>query len=515
MASARRLVVSAFFAWRIATGLESLFRCPIDWGEVHASKARRQGAYASDFFDLGEGRFLPAMFRESTRNFTAVETAIIVVHGKDRSSGWNLDGVAVGVNMVDDDAVAIVAPTFGDRPCTARDWTGNAKAASRCAPAWTTQGGWSRGHKSDFYRGCPKTISSYRAMDLVVDQLPQRYPRLSQIVLAGFSAGGAFVQKWSLLSPEGENGVTKRGVRLRLIAGAPSEYAYLDAFRPKPSCNRRDGLGLKHTCSKFVDVHDMHWTYDGMQMTNGTCNGKWDQWPYGFACLQNSTGYSRRCYQVGSYTIEGLRGNGSGANDMLSFRHRLLRRFASKDFRISTGMKDTFNCLEFKCSKKCPPMLQGSDRLQRGLNFVAHLNHVLAPYNYTAVFSSFPAGHDSDFFYRTPLFLSWVFGPDYRQRNGPFLVILLSSLAALLLLVGAALFWRRKRPDPGRVLVEQPYSVQMARIRGCGFAASRESPGATTRPATIRASREAFLDGLGSNAAPPTGEKPAPPEDVC
>lgn len=482
MASVRALVKNTYLAWRMVAGFDplhpptnnSLFRCPVDWEEYHASNARADGAYATDFFNLGQGLFLPAMFRESS-DLTEVETVIIVVHGADRSSGWNLDGVAVGVNAIDDDGVAIVAPSFPDRPCTAADWisnsTGNANTmvdgnwtndtntspdgnrtseakASKCAPVWARAGGWSSGYESDAHYECPQTISSYRAMDMVIDALPRRYPRLWQIVLVGFSAGGEFTQKWALLSPQGEGGRATSGVRLRIISGAPPEYAYLDSSRPDPNCNQRDGLNLRHTCEKFVDVHTMNWTYNGTNFTDGTCNGTWDAWPYGLACLQNST--RKRCSQVGAYTMQGLSANGSADHSALrseGFRHHILRRFASKDFRLSAGIDDTKDCAVYKCSSKAAPMLQGTDRLQRALNFVAHLNLVLAPYNYTAVFSSFNAGHDSDYFYDTNVFRRWVFDgyvPGSIDVVAKVLCIAIFCLVAVALVISAAVR-RRKR----------------------------------------------------------------------
>jgi pimeloyl-ACP methyl ester carboxylesterase len=352
---------------------------------------------------------------------TEVKTVIIIVHGSNRASGLDLNAVAVGVDAVDDDTIAIVAPSFPDRPCTASKWTGNS-TASKCAPVWARRKGWSKGYESDAYDDCPKTISSYVAMDRVLDALPRRYPRLSQIVLVGFSAGGEFAQKWALLSPQGEHGTTTQGVALRIIAGASPEYVYLDGSRPDPSCNQGGGSIEQDTCKKFRDVHAMHWKWNDMHLTDGTCNRSWDSWPYGLACLQNST--KTRCSQVGDYAIQGLHQNRTDSRyhkkRSSGFRRDIMRRFVTKDFRLSVGIHDSMNCAAgdvCACSDKCPSMLQGRDRLQRALHWVAHTNRVLAPYNYCMTSDYFDAGHEPEFFYRTDVFKSWVFGPGFHPNK--------------------------------------------------------------------------------------------------
>jgi hypothetical protein len=70
-------------------------------------------------------------------------------------------------------------------------------------------------------------VTSFQAMDRLVDTLLQRYPGVRTVTIAGFSAGGQFVQHYiGFARPSTGSAV------LRYIVADPSEFVYFDPDRP-------------------------------------------------------------------------------------------------------------------------------------------------------------------------------------------------------------------------------------------------------------------------------------------
>jgi pimeloyl-ACP methyl ester carboxylesterase len=76
----------------------------------------------------------------------------------------------------------------------------------------------------------PAPLSAFDGFDAIFARLADRaaFPNLSQIVLAGFSAGGQVVQRYAAVG-KGEDAVP-----LRFVIGSPGTYAYFGDERPLP-----------------------------------------------------------------------------------------------------------------------------------------------------------------------------------------------------------------------------------------------------------------------------------------
>jgi len=59
------------------------------------------------------------------------------------------------------------------------------------------------------------------------------------------------IQRWSVLSAEGAYGVTRLGVPLRIVVGAPSSVLYLDSTRRAQRCSPEKNTGPHHVCTSF------------------------------------------------------------------------------------------------------------------------------------------------------------------------------------------------------------------------------------------------------------------------
>lgn len=81
----------------------------------------------------------------------------------------------------------------------------------------------------------PTPLSAFDGFDAILARLSDRaiFPDLSQIVLAGFSAGGQFVQRYAAVG-KGELAFGRAGLAMRYIVGSPGTYAYFGGERPLP-----------------------------------------------------------------------------------------------------------------------------------------------------------------------------------------------------------------------------------------------------------------------------------------
>jgi len=73
-------------------------------------------------------------------------------------------------------------------------------------------------------------LSAFQAIDQLIAHLKQRWPALRQITLAGFSAGGQFVQHYVAFARPPES------VRLRYVIGDPGSWLYFDRRQETTDC---------------------------------------------------------------------------------------------------------------------------------------------------------------------------------------------------------------------------------------------------------------------------------------
>jgi len=74
----------------------------------------------------------------------------------------------------------------------------------------------------------PKQVSSFAALDILVETLRSKLPNLEGLTVAGHSSGGQVVQRWSLLRSVWYD---KAGNGMHAVVANPSSYAYLFPLR--------------------------------------------------------------------------------------------------------------------------------------------------------------------------------------------------------------------------------------------------------------------------------------------
>ncbi len=178
-------------------------------------------AFGQEHLPLDGGRFLLVYSSAplKVRN-AAIERVFVLVHGLQRDGDVYFKSAMAATREAGRmDSTLVIAPQFhanDGNQCKDKFASGEAHFACR---------GWSDGvaTKSD-------PLSSFAAMDRLLQALANRelFPALKEIVLAGHSAGGQFVQRYAAANRVDG----KLPVPLRYVVANPSSYLYLESWRP-------------------------------------------------------------------------------------------------------------------------------------------------------------------------------------------------------------------------------------------------------------------------------------------
>jgi hypothetical protein len=149
---------------------------------------------------------------------------LIAVHGYPRDANRTFDAAAEAAAGAGHNAdTLIVAPIFQ----VPTDEAG--KCHFRGVPR--ARRGEALWHCDDWAEGGPALngpVTSFQAMDLLVAFLLRRDPAARSVTIAGFSAGGQYVQHYIGFAH------APAAITLRYVVGDPSEFLYFDSFRPVP-----------------------------------------------------------------------------------------------------------------------------------------------------------------------------------------------------------------------------------------------------------------------------------------
>ncbi|WIA16210.1 hypothetical protein OEZ85_012923 [Tetradesmus obliquus] len=350
--------------------------------------------------------FLPIYTTVNLSKPVTVDNILIIQHGAGgEANNFFCDAVA-GTSSLN--STAVIAPYFGNETVLQKDWLVGS-ASNRTSLFWNATR-WNQGAAS---LNAPN-ISSFDALDALL-HLVTRCPNRTcakQVTVAGFSAGGQTVQRYAWASSYGAANSTRR-VQVKFVVSDPGTYLYFDTQRPKSSCRPRQDTGPSWSCSSFGDY-----------MPFASACPAFNDYKLGLNNLNTSSPYFTRL--VGSPAA-------------------MSAAYLAKNILYVLGEADVCNCLSsgvtnpavcFRANQSCSPvgngnnasccdmpapqpinamvdiacgdMLQGSNRLQRGLLFMSYLK-TFSNGSASPQFTTVPGmGHDASKLYSVQKFLNFV-----------------------------------------------------------------------------------------------------------
>lgn len=277
-------------------------------------------------------------FHAGPAETAAVRRILIILHGHARDLD---DSLSAGLRVVEQtglgDVTQVVAPLFPvPAPASA------ACSRPQTPPFVAGDAGWRCASWQEGGLSTDGTLSAFEAMNALLAELKRRWPGAQRVTLAGFSAGGQFVQHYAGLAR------IPAGMTLRFVVADPGSWLYPDDRRPQA----------------FRDGKPVDWRECTAVSGEGACDYNWAvpedcpaalAWKYGLRKLPAELGQN----------AEALR-----------------ERLAAADIVYLEGALDTgegrasyYRILD----KSCGAQAQGPYRLQRGLAFAAHERAFVRP----------------------------------------------------------------------------------------------------------------------------------------
>mmetsp|Transcript_21751 Transcript_21751/g.40932 ORF Transcript_21751/g.40932 Transcript_21751/m.40932 type:complete len:438 (-) Transcript_21751:89-1402(-) len=347
--------------------------------------------------------------------------AVIFIHGlAGDANTYFCDGLDISPSDV-----LVISPWFGDAQVSADDWGGaNSSDSSSWTSTYWTSSNWVKG--GDASPDPSRYTTSFDVIDVIIQQLADlkksgKYKNLERVTVNGFSAGAQLASRWSIFSPYANNdSELSLDFTVRTIVADGSSYVYLDSTRPDDSCVTLEDTGTTHTCSSF-----------SVPSSASSCSS-YNGWKYGLDFTELSANVYLEPYasdsdlldsQVSTYVsnpeVYFLFGDKDVCN--CNYEGYSNPQISSTCYPTHTsctpnsfgGTLNDVECCDTypdtgssnALAVGCEEMVQGSNRLQRGINYMEHLNNLGGNVTY----GFFEGGHDNAAFYASDLFDDWAF----------------------------------------------------------------------------------------------------------
>ncbi len=258
-----------------------------------------------------------------------IERVVITMHGNSRTGMGYYNSMLSSANNADIsfDKTMIIAPQIHVCNSSGCGTDGDARSIY-----WPDGSGWKKGHKSS--SALSFRISSYAVIDRLLEHLSDAnmFPNLTDIVVAGFSAGGQFTNRYAAGNLIDDD-IYEAGIDLKYIVASPSSYLYLNSRR----CNNADEEG----CNSF---------------------GRYSRY---------------KCYSYNKYHY-GLSSKNSYMN--ATGNTKIRSNYPTRDVHYFIGDEDTGSS---SLDTSCAAMAEGEQRYQRSMIYIDFMdkyypNHVHA-----------------------------------------------------------------------------------------------------------------------------------------
>jgi len=326
----------------------------------------------------GTSSFLPVYSSVDLTKPLQVASLLIFVHGVGGDANTFFCDAFKAVPA----SVGIIVPWFGDEQVQLSTWAGNTSASPSAQPAtagslhWRGSG-WNQGAAA----ANDASISSFAALDALIDLVSKTAAqgRLKQVVTAGFSAGAQMVQRYAWASTYS----TGSSPPVKFAVSDPSTYLYFDTRRPEQSCRPHSDTGLDWSCSKFRRY----------SAESAGCNN-FNRYKLGLEGLSEASPYfSQQRFRSSTATVSTaylqkdilyVFGGADTCNCQTKGYENPASCIRASAEATSGGCRPSVagpTCCDMPQGKRtnsfvdvnCGGMLQGSNRLQRGLLYMDYL----------------------------------------------------------------------------------------------------------------------------------------------
>lgn len=364
--------------------------------------------------------FASVSLSDSTTPNENITHAAVYIHGLSADANIYFCDALAAVKATGIENALVVAPWFGNAQATAADWVSGGDP-SYVSAYWNTARWVSGGNNSPEPK---KYTTTFDILDHLMAELARlktvgKFPNLKRITVNGFSAGAQLASRWALFSSHAHS---VDPVVVRTVVADGSSYVYLDGTRPSPSCTPSTDTGVEHTCNSF-------------EAPNASLCPEYNQYKYGIDISQTESNLYLDSFKANSSLITTA----------------IKAYLASDQVRFLFGDQDVCNCntegyenrqsqicypLNTSCSPNqfggtlngtaccdtypdtltdnalavgCESLLMGTNRLQRGINYMMYLNQLRSS---DITYGFFNGGHSNAAFYASDLFKQWVYGDD-------------------------------------------------------------------------------------------------------
>jgi pimeloyl-ACP methyl ester carboxylesterase len=317
-------------------------------------------AGCTDWVTLGNGPWRSMVYTTyplATPN-PQITRAFVMIHGTNRDAdNYFRTAVAAAFLAGALEDTVVIAPRIASAAGSCHDTLADHEVSWSCTGDSWRSGGTSAGAEK---------LTSFDFVDELLRRLAKKdaFPNLRSIVVAGHSAGGQFVNRYSMANQVHET----LGVPVSYVVSNPSSYAYLDATRPSAEYlapGHKEPVELTRPAANVTFT-----AFAGAEKCPA-----FDRWPYGLE--QRTGGYTAR-----------------------QSDEQLKKQLASRPVTYLLGELDVLPLGGFDSS--CGAMAQGPTRLARGEAFSkfvnqktgAHHNKIVVPlcgHNARCMFTSEPA----------------------------------------------------------------------------------------------------------------------------
>lgn len=240
-------------------------------------------------------------------------------------------------------------------------------------------------------------LSSYDVMDRVIEYVATggNFPNVEKIVIAGHSAGGQFVNRYAAATRIGET-ISGSGVQMRYIVANPSSYLYFTDERVFPGT-------MNAFATPVPAFHDLCPDPYCCPDDPGPCPITYNDYIYGLGDGLNDYWQA----VIDDIGIEGVK-----------------LRYRNKSVAYLLGRLDTDSCDPW-LDRSCGALLEGRNRLERGLVYYNYIGHALGDsvYDHHYLYTIENAGHSSSAAWKSNVGRHRIFDgallPEYPEILSP------------------------------------------------------------------------------------------------